>query len=382
MDEKTLKALAIKSMSAMLVVVLFSIVFTKYNEETIYTNESFDEISTDSNSAEQLKNQEKKIGIEQQVKKIDSNSMEQVVGTSFLKIAKSSDEKLKIEWEDLYMTNQIRIHLIGLKEESITEESLSCEGESKNSFQSSVISYEYDEKTSLYTAVVDIQLDKIYAQKVYEDKENLYITLEEPHDVYDTIIVVDTGHGGNDVGTYTENMEYYEKNINLSIVFYLKELLDKEKNIKVYYTRLSDEKVYLNPRLDLANNLNADMFVSVHCNDSDYADAKGSEVLYSTSNQEDLLLSSKDLANLFLDELMKVDGMETRGTVNGNEIYIVGNSKVPVALIEVGFMSNQEDMSFLKKEENRKKMAESIYNGIIKASKQLENEKKGTNHGK
>lgn len=390
MDEKTLKVLAMKSMSAMLMVVLFSVVLTQYNNITIYANESLAEVSEDSNlyrkslesvSTEELKRQEKQLEEKNQIRKIESADVDKIVGHSYIKLAKPSEDTLKIAWEDLYMTRQVRVRMVGLEEKWITKKSLSCEGTLEEAFEDVLISYEYDPNTFLYTAVVDIKLNNIYIQQVYEDEENVYITLQEPRSVYDKIIVVDAGHGGNDIGTYTDDMEYYEKDINLSIVLYLKELLDKEKNIKVYYTRLSDEKVYLNPRLDLANDLKADLFISVHCNSSDYTSAKGSEVLYSTKHQKNLALKSDKLAKLCLDELIKIVKTKNRGTVNGNDIYIVANSKVPVALIEVGFMSNSTDMKFLKYEKNRKKTATGIYNGIMKACEQLETTKKGMNYG-
>lgn len=390
MDEKVLKSLAMKSMSAMLTVVLFSAVLTQYNNITIYANESLAEVEEDSSiyqnslnsiSAESLKNQEKKLGVKFKTIFIKGN-VENTIGDSFIKIEKTSEEELQVLWEDLYMKRQVQICVTGLEEKTITKKNLFLEGASSDSFKDVKISYEYNPNTFLYTAILDIQLDAIYAQQVYEDKDNIYITLQNPHKVYDKIIVVDAGHGGNDIGTYTDDMKYYEKDINLSIVLYLKELMDKENNIKVYFTRLSDEKVYLNPRLNLANDLKADLFISVHCNSSDYKDARGSEVLYSTKGQKGLSLRSKQLAKVCLEELVNKIQIPNRGVVKGNNIYIIGNARVPVALIEVGFMSNPKDMKFLQKEQNRKQIAEGIYEGIIKAYEQLDNVKEGTGNGK
>lgn len=386
MDERILKTLAIKSMSVMLTVVLFSVVLTQYNNITIYANESLSKTaesteayktSFNSISREALKKQSQRL--DGQMKAVTLNgTVEKEIGKSFIRIEKTSDENLHVLWEDIYMENQIQICITGLEEKTITKKNLFSEGTASDSFKDVAISYEYNPNTFLYTAILNIQLDAIYAQQVYEDKNNIYITLQNPHQVYDKIIVVDAGHGGNDIGTYTEDMKFYEKDINLSITLYLKELLDKDNNIKVYYTRLSDEKVYLNPRLDIANDLKADLFVSIHCNSSDYKNARGSEVLYSTKSQKGLKLKSKELAEICLDELINVIKIPDRGVVKSNDIYIVGNARVPVALIEVGFMSNSKDMKFLQKEQNRKNIAAGIYNGITKAYKQLENMKEGT----
>ncbi|MFW5670315.1 MAG: N-acetylmuramoyl-L-alanine amidase [Acetivibrio ethanolgignens] len=55
-------------------------------------------------------------------------------------------------------------------------------------------------------------------------------------------------------------------------------------------------------------------------------------------------------------------------------MYIIGKSKVPVALIETGFMSNESDLEFIIKKENQEKMAEYIYQAVMKAFSQLETE--------
>ena len=141
--------------------------------------------------------------------------------------------------------------------------------------------------------------------------------------------------------------------------------VDKKGNIKVYYTRLIDEKVYLNPRLNLANDLKADMFISIHCNSSEYKSAKGSEALYSTKYQKKLSIKSDELAQILLNQLTETTNIKNRGLINGNDIYIIGNAKVPVALIEIGFISSPDELKFLKKKKNQELIAEGIYNGIL-----------------
>ena len=132
MDEKTLKVLAMKSMSAMLMVVLFSVVLTQYNNITIYANESLAEVSEDSNlyrkslesvSTEELKRQEKQLEEKNQIRKIESADVDKIVGHSYIKLAKPSEDTLKIAWEDLYMTRQVRVRMVGLEEKWITKKS-------------------------------------------------------------------------------------------------------------------------------------------------------------------------------------------------------------------------------------------------------------------
>lgn len=361
MNEKTLKMLAMKSMSVMLSVVLFSAVFTHYNSVVVYASKDF--IVTEQNVDEVAGNVYTDVEIGTLVE--DIHEVHLVINKS----EESGD--LQVALEDLFMQRQINVAISGLEDKTITKQDVIYGGTDRDPLLDVSVSYEYNPNTFLYTAVLNMQLDDVYEYHLYEDSQNYYVELRDLHEVYDKIIVVDAGHGGNDVGAYTKDMSCFEKDINLSIQNHLKEMLDEE-DIKVYYTRMKDEKVYLNPRLDLANAVDADMFISIHCNSSDYASPKGSEVLYSTKIKKGAAIGSDKLAAILLDELVQTVGLDKRGIVNGDDIYIIGNSQVPVALIEVGFISNKEDLNFLKEEENHKKIAEGIYKGILRAYEEIE----------
>jgi N-acetylmuramoyl-L-alanine amidase len=232
------------------------------------------------------------------------------------------------------------------------------------------IEYTKDDSLNLYTATINIALDNIYAPILYQDEDNIYIDLSRPKDVYKKIIVIDAGHGGTDCGTFSKGELYYEKDINLSILSYLKEILD-QKDIKVYYTRTTDKTVYLNPRVNLANDLEADFFLSIHCNSNESSVPDGSEVLYNELVQTGGF-QSKQLAQICMEEILKVTQKVNRGLVNGSEMVIIKKANMPVALTEVGFMSNQGDLDFLLQDENRKKIAGALYNVIVRAYEELE----------
>ena len=84
-------------------------------------------------------------------------------------------------------------------------------------------------------------------------------------------------------------------------------------------------------------------------------------------------IKAKDLAQIFSAEIGKVIPITNRGLVQkqDNEIFILKNALVPAVLIEVGYMTNNNDMAYLSKEENRKTAAEGIYNGIMVAYETL-----------
>lgn len=216
--------------------------------------------------------------------------------------------------------------------------------------------------------VLEIKLDKV-CEISYSYKEGyLCMKIINPRDVYDKIIVVDAGHGGKMPGAVKRGV--YEKDINLAIVKELKKIFDDagDKNIKVYYTRLSDVNPELEERVGLANALDADVFVSVHNNSSSsgiFNQEKGTLILYSP--EEGAKQSSKRLAQICMQNVTMSAGSKDLGIVDGDNIRIVRMSEVPVALIEVGYMTNTEELDNLLNPDYQKRVAQGIYNGIMQA---------------
>ncbi len=376
MDEKRLRNLALKSLSTMFGIILLSAGISRYNDIELYASsenysQSLTTVSENNfpTSHQEVKEQIEDVGTEQYVDVLTGVTVNQI-SDKYIKIKKEKDGQADILVQDLYMQRMVRITFENLEEKIYTKQSVSFSNlivEPENI----VLNYIYDPQTFLYSAVFDINLDGLYTYKTYESDQSVYIELLNPKEVYEKIIVVDAGHGGNDIGTYAKDMEYYEKDINLSVVLYLKKLLDTQENYKVYYTRLTDEKVYLNPRLNLANDLDADLFLSVHCNGSEYQSASGIEVLYGSVDVESGKFSSKRFAEIALENLSNTIGSKNRGLLKDDGIYIIGNSHTPIALVELGFMSNTQDMKFLAVKKNRKLIAKSLYQTILDACEEM-----------
>lgn len=210
------------------------------------------------------------------------------------------------------------------------------------------------------TSHIELHLDGVYEYDATCEGNQLIVKFIHPKELYDKVIVVDAGHGGSHPGTNRNDV--LEKDITLDIVLYLKELLDKS-DIKVYYTREDDVNPSFEQRVQLANEVRADYFVSVHINaDERSRESNGTEVLYHTPD-----VRSKKFAQICVDEVSETLESKNRGIINGDSIYIVRNSNVPVALIEVGFLSNNTEYTLLCSEAYKKKTAEGIYNAIIQA---------------
>lgn len=222
------------------------------------------------------------------------------------------------------------------------------------------------------TQTLLLTLDKTYVYQLYEDEWNYYIALIRPKDVYEKIIVVDAGHGGLDAGTISQGGAYLEKNMNLDMVLRLKELLDEQDQIKVYYTRTTDWKPSLRQRINLANDVEADFFLSVHCNANETRALHGTEVLYDSRQNAFSGMNSRRFAQILLEEMDEHLGLYNRGIVAREQnLTVIKYAEVPAALVEVAFMSNASDLEILSREEARAQVAQGLFDAIMRGYEEL-----------
>ena len=211
------------------------------------------------------------------------------------------------------------------------------------------------------------------------DKNYLYLDFLIPNEAHDRIVVVDAGHGG-EPGAVAGDI--YEKDITLAIVQKIKAVFeeDEDKDIGIYCTRLEDKDVSLSDRVNLANNMGADLFVSIHINSiKGRSDVEGIEVMYDEL-APDTEFDSKDFAQICLDEAQAAMGAKKRSLINGNKIYIIRNAQMPAALIEVGFINNPFELARLVDDSYQLKAAQGICSAIKKSIHQLDKlEKESSN---
>lgn len=224
-------------------------------------------------------------------------------------------------------------------------------------------------------------------------------------------VVLDAGHGGKDPGKIGYN-HAKEKDIALKIVLQVGEILEKERGIKVVYTRKTDVFVDLWERGRIANKADADLFVSIHCNahnsqasgaetwvlgthvnrqNFEVAKAENSVILLEdnyemkykgfdpnspdsviglTLMQEEYLDKSIQLASIiqegFTNDLNRIDrGVKQAGFVVLHQTYM------PSVLIETGFLTNVEEGSYLNSSIGQDKFSKSISADILKYIQQL-----------
>lgn len=176
--------------------------------------------------------------------------------------------------------------------------------------------------------------------------------------VQDTLVMLDPGHGGTDEGCSRNNI--MEKDINLQITLAVQAQL-RELGYQVQLTRTSDTALTLEERVDKAVQAEADVYVSIHQNASEYTQANGIEVLYSNerSGAESERLS--ELIHKYTVEETEASGREI---LSEEELYVIRECTMPSCLVETGFLSNATERQKLMDPEYQEKIAEGIANGI------------------
>ena len=169
-------------------------------------------------------------------------------------------------------------------------------------------------------------------------------------------IVLDAGHGGKDQGASSGDV--IEKDITLEITKKTKELLE-EAGYKVAMVREDDTFVELGERAELANRRNAKVFVSVHCNSSEVGEGEGIETFYTEQKEE----ADEKLAGMIQKNLIDQTSARDR-EVKTEDYTVIVRTKMPAALVEVGFLSDSEECELLQQEDYQEKLANGIAAGI------------------
>ena len=233
------------------------------------------------------------------------------------------------------------------------------------------------------------------------------ISAEAPPEKEEFVVVLDAGHGGKDPGNMGNGFK--EKDIALSIILKIGKALEKYENIKVVYTRKTDVFVELFERGRIANEANADLFVSVHCN-SHSSQASGTEtfVLGLNRNETNFEVAKKENSVIYLEENYEVtyEGYDPNSpesfiglTIMQEEyldqsilladmvqkeftndlrrknrgvkqmgLIVLHQTYMPSVLVETGFLTNNQEGPYLNSRKGQDDMAKAITNAIIEYS--------------
>lgn len=211
-----------------------------------------------------------------------------------------------------------------------------------------------------HTKIV-IKSTTIYEFRVEEVENKIEIKAYKPKELYDKIIVVDPGHGGKDPGAMANGL--VERELNLTITHYLKELYDEDGSMKIYYTRLEDVYPTLQERCDVANEIEADFFLSVH-NNAFNPSHTGTETLYFPTSDRSKL-TSLTLGEIFQTEMVDMTGNYDRGLKDRENLFVLRHTAMPAIIMEIGFLTNSSDAAKLKEERYLRTTAEALYNASV-----------------
>lgn len=198
----------------------------------------------------------------------------------------------------------------------------------------------------------------------YLDKEFM-----ATRDENNLLVVLDAGHGGKDPGAiYTNDegiVELREKDLTLKIANKIYKLLI-ERGIHVKQTRDTDKFLELSEITDIANEANADLFVSVHINAMENSpEISGTMVLYNgDATGESYGINSKDVAITVDKKIASMVDIKDRGIVSRPGLWVLRKTAMPAILVECAFISNEYDRSLLTNEEVIDAFALAIADGI------------------
>ncbi|MEG4209444.1 N-acetylmuramoyl-L-alanine amidase [Microcoleus sp. S13_B4] len=170
------------------------------------------------------------------------------------------------------------------------------------------------------------------------------------------VVAIDPGHGGRDPGA-VGIQSIQEKEIVLDISFQVARLLEQQ-GVQAVMTRTDDSEIDLEPRVSLAERVNANLFVSIHANSINMSrpDISGIETYYFENGE--------DLARVIHGSILQGTGATDR-RVRQARFYVLRKTSMPSVLVEVGFVTGAEDAAKLSDPAYRSQMAASIARGIL-----------------
>lgn len=222
-------------------------------------------------------------------------------------------------------------------------------------------------------------------------------------------VVLDAGHGGKDPGNLGNG--FREKHIALRVALDVGKELSTSKDINVVYTRKNDVFIELHNRAKIANDNKADLFVSIHCDAFRKSEPHGAStfVLGLSGNKENLEIAKKENSVILLEDnyqqnydydpnspesviglsVLQEENLENSlgiaGLVQNNFVALKRNNRkvkqanflvlretvMPSVLIELGFLTNKAEGSFLNSRKGQLQMAKSIAQAIEKYFERL-----------
>lgn len=188
------------------------------------------------------------------------------------------------------------------------------------------------------------------------------------------VVIIDAGHGRRRWPGLLVPVGIDEAELNLKIALKLQNLLE-QSGTTVILTRSDDTSIYeldkktlsqkkvsdIKNRVKIGNESEADIFVSIHMNKIPQTQYDGWQTFYNVKNENGKLLA-ESIQNALNETIPRKNDRLPKSISN---VYIVEHVEIPIALVECGFLSNQEELALLIQDDYQDRLAFGIYTGII-----------------
>lgn len=221
----------------------------------------------------------------------------------------------------------------------------------ENEFASRLRYALFQDKPSTVRVVVDLKQKIAYNLLESENPAAFSLSLR----TFKYLVVLDAGHGDTDPGAGSKSGRK-EKEFNLSMILKLAKQLQDDPYIAISLTRKDDTFIELDDRVKHANELGADLFVSIHGNSFTKDTISGTETYYSRDE-------SRRLADVLHKRIVEAAGLSDRN-VRKKDLRVTKGTVMPAVLCEIGYLSNLQDEQAMFNEDFQNRVAAAIAAGI------------------
>lgn len=225
-----------------------------------------------------------------------------------------------------------------------------------------------DDTSDPLNFLVDVHLMEEIEYRVITatNARTLMVELINKNKYREIMIVLDPGHGGTDPGAISPIRKMKESEIVLDVTHRVNKLLT-EVGFRTQMTRTTNSTISLQERAAIANEVQGNLYVSIHANAAENPAINGVENLYYPSELypgDDR--NNKRLAEIFQTEMVRHLGAFNRGIFAREKLYVIREAKMPAVLTEIGFLTNKVEEDKLATDDYRQQAAQAIYQSILK----------------
>ena len=209
----------------------------------------------------------------------------------------------------------------------------------------------------VFRVFIELKHQQHWGHLIYYKNNNLTVRIKRQPSlkIRDLVIAVDAGHGGASTGAAGIKTKILEKDYTLKIARELEKQLQR-KGVTVYMTRTDDTDIGMIDRTMMLREKDPDLMISVHLNSSSNSNVKGTSTYYR-------YIGFRALSQYMLDRMLDLK-LNNFGNIGAFNFALSGPTEYPNCLVEVAFLSNEEDEKRIIDERFQKDVAEQIYKGI------------------